>query len=601
MGPVRLIIGLAGRNVRRRPWQALLLLFALSLSTMAVTLALALAEVSGRSWDRVSEATNGFHVSASADTRDMSRAQRERVRAELASLGDAPEVIAVGGPWRSAQVDAEIDGAPLRLRVQVRDTDSAAVDQPLVTAGRWLDSGGEGVVLEEGLAAAAGLQPGDTITIAGQRVPVRGAALTVSAGPYPTDQPGWGWISPATAERLGAALDGGGYSLDLRLADPDEAESFAVTHPAVYDTDTWQETKSESVMDIEDLAAVFGLLAIFVVVLTVGTAVILVAGRMAAQIRQVGTLKAVGATPGQVTCVLLVEYLSVAFLATAVGLAAGTLLTPPLARLTRVLSVYGAQTPSITWPRAAIAAAVTTAVVVLATVRPALRGVRRSTLRSLGSTARPPRRTGRLTRAITRLPLPLPVRLGLRAANRRRGRFLANTLGLTVGITLMITALALRTGVDTFRRQGLSIHDPDPISRAATIANQDRMSTLGFTVAAFLIALALINATIAAAFSANDQARNHAIMRTVGTTPGQTVTAFLVAQLAACLLACGLGIPLGIAFYESIRGVILEPIGLTPLTYVATSLAALVLYALIAVIPARFLARRPITPQLAYE
>jgi putative ABC transport system permease protein len=600
MGSVRLIVGLAWRNVRRRPWQALLLLLALSLSTVTVTLASALVDVSDRAWDRVSDATNGFHVDASADIRDLSPAQRERVRAELASLGDAPGVTAIGGPWRSAQVDGEIDGAPLRLRVQVRDTDSAAVDQPLLTAGHWLD-GRVGVVAEDGLAAAAGLQPGDTITIAGQRVPVRGAALTVNAGPYPTDQPGWVWISPATADRLGAALEGGGYLVELRLADPDLAESFAVDNPAVYEIDSWQESRSETASELQDMAAGFGVLAVFVVVLTVGTAVILVAGRMAAQIRQVGTLKAVGATPGQVTCVLLVEYLTVAVLATAVGLTVGTVLTPSLARLTRVLSVYGAQTPPITWPRAGIAVAVTTVVVVLATLRPALRGVRRSTLRSLGSTTRPPRRTGRLTRAIARLPLPLPVWLGLRAANRRRGRFLANTFGLAVGVTLLITGLALRTGVDNFRQSGLSLNDPDPISHAASIANQDRISTLGLTVAAFLVALALINATVAAAFSANDHARNHAIMRTVGTTPRQTVTAFLVAQLAACLLACAIGIPIGIAFYESSTRGPLGPIGLTPLTYVVTSLAALGLYALIALTPARLLARRPITPQLAYE
>ena len=297
--------------------------------------------------------------------------------------------------------------------------------------------------------------------------------------------------------------------------------------------------------------------------LTIGTAVILVAGRMAAQVRQVGTLKAVGVTPGQVTCVLLVEYLPVAVLATAVGLAAGNLLAPSLARVTTVLAVYGAQAPPITWPRAATAFAVTTAVVVLATVRPALRGVRRSTLRSLASNTRPPHRPGRLMRAITGLPLPLPVWLGLRGANRHRGRFLANTLGLTVGITLLITALALRTGVDSFRHQGLSLDEPDPISRAADIADQDRVSSLGFTVAAILIALALINATVAAVFAAHDHARNHAIMRTVGATPGQTVTAFLVAQLTACLLACALGIPLGVAFYESSTRGPLDPIGLS--------------------------------------
>ena len=77
-----------------------------------------------------------------------------------------------------------------------------------------------------------------------------------------------------------------------------------------------------------------------------------------------------------------------------------------------------------------------------------------------------------------------------------------------------------------------SLDDPDPISLAATTANIDRL-TLGFTVAAFLIALAVINAIVATVFSAQDTARNHAILRTLGATPDQTVTSFLVAHLAA--------------------------------------------------------------------
>jgi ABC-type lipoprotein release transport system permease subunit len=608
MGVGRLVIGLAWRNLRHRPWQALLLLIALSLSTTTVTLALALTDTGDRAWDRAFQATNGSHIAADADApQDMSPAQREQMRADLAGLASAPGVAASGGPWQTANVDGEIDGAPIRLKVQVRDAEPAAVDQPLVIAGQWLDDR-QGVVLEDGLAAAAGLQPGDTITIAGRHIPVRGAALTVATNPYPMSQPATVWISPATAARLGAALDDGGYLIELRLAEPDQAESFAATVPESVsvpaewvEVDTWQDEKGESATDIQDLAARLGVLAAIVVGLTIATAAILVAGRMATQTRQVGTLKAVGVTPGQVTCVLLVEYLAVATVAIAVGLAVGTLLTPPLARLTRPLSVYGAQTPPITWPWVAIVVAVATSVVLFATVRPALRGVRHSTLRSLGGNPRPPRPAGPLIRAVVQLPLPLPIGLGLRAATRRRGRFVANTFGLTIGIALVIAGLALRSGVNTFRQQGLSLHDPDPISRAASIANLDRLSTLGFTIAAFLIALAVINAIIAVMFSAHDSARNHAIQRTLGTTPGQTVTAFLVAHVAACLLACAIGIPLGIVFYNAIRGATLDPIALPPLTYIATSLTALLLYTLIALTPARLLTRRPITPQLAYE
>jgi len=157
MGAGRMIIGLAWRNARHRPWQALLLLLALSVAATAITLALALVDVTGRSWDRVSQATNGFHVEADAEiSPDMSPAQRERARAELARLADAPGVIAAGGPWLGAHVDAEIGGTPVRLRVQVRDPGPAAVDQPLVTAGHWLDDR-EGAVLEDGFATAAGL------------------------------------------------------------------------------------------------------------------------------------------------------------------------------------------------------------------------------------------------------------------------------------------------------------------------------------------------------------------------------------------------------------------------------------------------------------
>jgi putative ABC transport system permease protein len=386
--------------------------------------------------------------------------------------------------------------------------------------------------------------------------------------------------------------------MELRLADPDQTEAFADAHPEIGDH-PWWDRKSESMMEARELAATLGGLAVFVVGLTIATAAILVAGRMAAQIRQVGTLKAVGVTPGQVTGVLLVEYLTVALVAVAIGLAAGTLLTPPLARLTSVLSVYGAQTAPITWPRAAIVVAIAIGVVLLATVRPALRAVRSSTVRALGSTARPPHPAGRLGRALAKLPLSLPMGLGLRAAARHRGRFVANMLGLTIGVAMVIAALAVRDAVKK-GEQWLVLDDPDPFELAAEIAETNRLSTLGLVIAAFLLGLALINAVVAAVFSAQDSARNHAILRAVGTTPGQTVTAFLVAHLAACLLACALGIPLGIVLYNAIRGA-LDPIGLTPLTYIATGLAALVLYAAIAYVPARLLARRPVTPQLAYE
>ncbi|MGH8824092.1 MAG: hypothetical protein ACRDVN_06415, partial [Jiangellaceae bacterium] len=148
---VPVTVRLAWRNLRHRPWQALLLLLALSLSTTAITLALAVTETGNRAWDRASQATNGFHVEAAAIPSGASPAEREQVRADLAALGSAPGVVAVGGPWPTANATGEIHGARINLRVQVRDAGPAAVNQPLVTSGQWLDSR-DGVVLEDGLA-----------------------------------------------------------------------------------------------------------------------------------------------------------------------------------------------------------------------------------------------------------------------------------------------------------------------------------------------------------------------------------------------------------------------------------------------------------------
>ncbi|HEX6686292.1 MAG TPA: FtsX-like permease family protein [Candidatus Limnocylindrales bacterium] len=137
--------------------------------------------------------------------------------------------------------------------------------------------------------------------------------------------------------------------------------------------------------------------AALLAVLTVATAAVLVAGRMAAQSRQLGALKAVGVTPGQATLVVLVEYLVVAVTAAAIGIVVGTALSPLIAR--SAPSLYGApQAPPITLPRAA-AIAVAALVVLLAAIRPALRGARQSTVRALASAARSPGRPSRLVTA----------------------------------------------------------------------------------------------------------------------------------------------------------------------------------------------------------
>ena len=205
-------------------------------------------------------------------------------------------------------------------------------------------------------------------------------------------------------------------------------------------------------MDIEDFAAVFGVLAIFLVALTIGTAVILVAGRMAAQIRQVGTLKAVGSRPARspASCSSSTSpwpsgHRGRAGRRHSAGAVPGPChrcwpCTGPrptdhvATRRDRVRRHHRRRAPGHGAARAARRAA----------QHPALP-------RQQHPATPPPRPADACD---DRAAAPPAGMAGARGASRRRGRFLANTLGLTVGITLLITALALRTGVDSFRRQG---------------------------------------------------------------------------------------------------------------------------------------------------
>jgi putative ABC transport system permease protein len=464
------------------------------------------------------------------------------------------------------------------------------VDQPLVTAGRWLGDG-DGVVLESGLAATLHARPGGTVTIQGRPFPVRGVAMTVSRGRFPLSRPAQVWATPSTARSLRAlGMTEEGFELQLRLADPDAADAFVAAHrsieaatgasPVVAYLETWRQRRADSHADLDILA---------------GT--LLAAGRMAAQVRQVGTLKAVGVTPRQVVLVLLLEHLAIAAAATAVGLGAGRLLAPRIAA-TSVTVLGTPEPPPLGWTRVAAVAAVAVAVVLLGTVRPAVKGIRESTLRSLAAGPRPPRRPGRLGRVAAGAGVPLPGVLGLRSAWRRPGRLLTNAAGLTLGVA-MVVALALHHSLDL-----LDVTPPEPghaASDAAVAVLYDQIRAVILGTAALLLVLATINAFIVAAFAARDAARNQAVLRAVGATPRQTVTALIVAQLGACAIAVLAGIPLGLGLWRLMEGGDLPAVHVPATSLLLLAAAVPATFAAVVSVPAVLLARRPVAPALAYE
>jgi putative ABC transport system permease protein len=607
MRSLRLAPWLAARNLRRRPGQALLLLVALTIATGVVAVAMSIYGSADRPWDRAWRATNGFNVSFNVyhgPDEPGDRAVVERLRDQAERLARAPGVVGVGGPWTHLSGSIDIEGGTDDLTAEIRDPGRYQVDQPLVTSGRWLGEGG-GVVLESGLAATLHARAGDTVTIQGRRFPVRGVAVTVSRGRFPLALPAQAWVTPATAQDLRAlGMTDEGFELQLRLADPDQAAAFVAAHQSLEATDpnssvnsfleTWQQRRADSHSDIDALAGALFAAGTLIAILTIATAAVLVAGRMAAQIRQVGTLKAVGVTPRQVVLVLLVEHLAVAAAATTIGLGAGRLLARPIAASS--VTVLGApEPPPLTPTRVGIVAAVAVAVVLLATVRPAFRGIRQSTLRSLASGTRPPRRPGRLTKLAAVAGVPLPGVLGLRSAWRRPGRLVTNAAGLMLGVAMIVVALALRHSLDLLTLR--SSEAGQAASDAAVTILYDQIRAIILGTGGLLLALATINAFIVATFAA----RNHAVLRAVGATPRQTVATLIVSQLGACAIALVPGIPLGLGLWSLMDGGDLPPSGVSALSLLLLAVAVPVVFTAIVSVPARLLARQPVAPLLTYE
>jgi ABC-type antimicrobial peptide transport system permease subunit len=307
---------------------------------------------------------------------------------------------------------------------------------------------------------------------------------------------------------------------------------------------------------------------------------------MADQMRRVGLLKAVGGTPRLVAAVLLAEYVVVALLAAAAGLAVGRLAAPLL--LDPSAGLLGrAGAPPLTTPTVGLVTAVALAVAVVATVVPAVRAARTSTVLALADSARAPRRTPWLIAISARLPVPLL--LGLRVAARRPRRVALATVSIAITVSGIVAALAAHADLNADQLSGASAFDG---SRA------DRLNQVLLLITITLIALAAVNAIFITWATALDARHSSALARALGATPQQASAGLSAAQVLPALAGAALGIPGGIGLFAAVGDSTRIP-SLWQLLAVVPA-TALVVAGLTAV-PARTSARRPVAEILRSE
>jgi ABC-type lipoprotein release transport system permease subunit len=601
MGRIVLVLRLAGRDLRRRPLEAAMVLLVIAAASTTLTVGLALRGATDRPYAQTRAATAGPDTVAGFVREDG----RPLDPADVDTLVHTAGVTGHSGPYPLVSATLRAGGRSMVVQAEGRDPASTAIDQPKVMQGSWVRDGG--VVLERGFADALGAHVGDQIGLGGRSFRVAGTAVTAGLPAYPSSlchlmcfapvQLGAGafdvglvWLTAADTASLDKASPVVVHLVNLRLADPAGAAGFAAAHgtrpgpgisaPFLLSWQTIQDADS-GVLRTEQAALQVG--GLLLALLAVAGLAVLAGRRMLEQTRRVGLLKAVGGTPALVAAVLLVEHLALAVLAAVLGLAAGRLLAPQFTGAGAGL-VGAPGAPDLTLSTSGLVVGAALAVAVAATLVPALRAARTSTVAALTDPARPPRRSARLIAWSARLPVPLL--LGLRLIGRRPPRAILYAVSTAVTVTGIVTIL---TSATVTGRYTAGVHN----------LRAERLAQVTTTVTAMLLVLAAVNTVFMAWATVTDARHNSALVRTFGATPRQVSAGLSAAQLLPALLGAVVGVPAGLYLY---RAATLEQLTVPPLwQLVAVLLGTLVAVAAFTAVPARLGARHPVAGILSSE
>jgi ABC-type lipoprotein release transport system permease subunit len=612
MGRILLVGRLAVRDLRRRRIEAALLLLAIMAATTTLTLGLVLRDAASDPYQSTREATNGPDVVASVG--------QPAERSGLEELASAAGVIDHSGPYPVTPAELQASGRTSDVQAVGRDAAPVSVDQPELIQGSWVSDGG--VVVEAAFANALDVRVGDPVTLEGRSFEVVGVAVTAAMPPYPgascivppgcasgatpeelsdlppglLQNPGLVWLTEADVRSLTPDPDSLSYVMNLKLADPDEAQAFVDTnhgdHGGATPMQPWENILEEATELARDTQILLLIGAWLLGLLAVASLSVLVGGRMAEQTRRVGLLKAVGGTPSLVAAVLLAEYVLVAIVAAAAGLAVGSL-TAPLLTESGAGLIGSAGTPSMTMSTVGLVTAVALGVAVVATFVPAVRAARTSTVNALADAARPPRRTGWLIAISARLPVPLL--LALRVAARRPRRVVLGVVSITITVSGIFVGLVLNAFLTT-----------QPPPAGYDDAQVELLRQVLLVVMVVLLSLAAVNAIFITWATVLDNRHSSALARALGATPREVSAALAAAQVLPALVGAILGVfPGGFALFAAINAITGGDSDRATLPslwqLLAVVLATVLVVAALTAVPARLGGRRPVTETLQAE
>ena len=514
--------------------------------------AVAVDDAAARAWDRTFERTHAAHLRIMAASPDAAL--------ELAS--SIPGVVERSEPWNTAFTQLRAEGRVVALALLMRNA-GAVVDRPVAIDGQGL--GGTGLLIERSFATALAVRPGAAVEVrradgSWASTEVVGIAASVVAGPYPSTVPGRAFITPEGAAALGVAA-GPGATIGLRLrhsADAVQVAEQAGIRAGDVMLTAWSTERAEALDGVTDFQVILSAFALLLLGTAASVLAATVGGRVVAEQRQLGLLRAAGCTPLQAACALMLEYGLVAATGAAAGLALAAAVLPALT---------GAALPPLGMPpgglelRTALAVAVS---VTCASASVAAATSWRATRRRPATLlhGEPFQRQSRLGRWAVRLGASVPVTLGVKDAFARRARAFTTAGAVALAVMAVVAALSMEATFDrAAEAEEASVSQPSPartpgslppiIGEEATIDDSSRLRPLVYTLEGALVATALVTLLVSVLLDGRERRQEQAMLRAVGVTPRQLSLSRGVAGGVVAAAGAVLGLPLGWAFFRA--------------------------------------------------
>jgi putative ABC transport system permease protein len=434
-------------DIRRRKLQTFVIAFVILLSSGAATLALSLLVESDAPYEHAFAQANGAHVVVTYAAHKVG-ATRLRVTASApgvtAAVGPWPQVIALYTTGSADQGNQQGGG----LFIVGRPGPGGAVDRLTMESGRWAQAPGEVVIARQladswGLRVGTYLAPGPGFHLPSLRV----VGIAASISPY-TDA----WVTPAEIKRMVTRKSPLQYQMLYRVNPAGTAndlgratQSIARGLPtgAVVNTNNYLDAKKgadllSSVMVPFLLAfSAFALLASILIIVNV------VSGVVIAGYRDIGIMKSVGFTPGQVMSVLLGLILLPALAGCLIGIPLGTAGSQPF--LQQTAHAFGLPAPfTAAIPVDLFVLVTILSVAALAALGPSWRAGHLSAVSAITTGSAPAvGRGSRIELALTRLPLPRALSLGIADVISRPLRSAMTMGAILLGVATVVFALSL--------------------------------------------------------------------------------------------------------------------------------------------------------------